>query len=272
MGLAMAYNVLRKKIGASWSGAFPAALLATLWLLPSALPAKGILDERAEERSSTFPVSDLQLYLPNSAADAPQKEAVRTGDYPEKEMLEEVAALLPPNAIVIEIGAGTGLHSCFWATEGGAERVIAFEPMSNVHGAFLRNIEINCLKRKIKIHKIALSDEDGQVAVDFAQPASPSEVRLKKVSAGGEGTIPAKRLDSIDLNVDRVDLIEITANGFEPKILAGALKTIERYRPGYILVELEANARETKRILTGLGYVREKKFSQDRALYKRSSR
>ncbi|MDR0340106.1 MAG: FkbM family methyltransferase [Puniceicoccales bacterium] len=268
----MANTVLQKKIqtdrpGAHWS--LPAALLAVFWLLPSTLPARGIINGGSTEESSTFQVSDAKFYLPHSQTDAPQKEAVHTKDYPEKAMLKEVASLLPPNAIVVEIGAGIGLHSCFWATEGGAERVIAFEPVSSVHGAFLRNIEINCLRKKIKVHKIALSDEAGSVAVDSAEATSPSAIRLKKVIAG-EGTISAKRLDSIDLGVDRIDLVEITANGFEPKILAGALETIEHYRPQYILVELEMNAKETKRILAEMNYVREKKFSKDRALYRKS--
>ncbi|MDR2664115.1 MAG: FkbM family methyltransferase [Puniceicoccales bacterium] len=279
----MVHNTLHKtvrvwRLHPRWS--LCAFLLATFGLLSSSALAKGIneYEDRPLFRSSSsrpgptegsqFQVAGLRLYLPQAETDAPQKETVQSGDFYEGEMLRQLADLLQPNPTIVEVGVGAGLHCFFWATEGRAEEVIAFEPLPECTDTIDRNITLNNLDKKITLYKFALGSDNGTLAVDFSKPGSPSETRLKQSSVGA--TIQAKKLDSIKLDVDRIDLIEITTNGLEAEVLAGALETFKRYRPPFVLVEMEVDASETKRVLDKLGYVPEKRFSHKKVLYRRS--
>ena len=69
-----------------------------------------------------------------------------------------------------------------------------------------------------------------------------------------------RRLDSIveDLDLKRVDVIKIDAEGAEVQVLKGGAKTIMRFRP-FIVVEVRNhNIDQFKQIMKNLGYFCEK--------------
>ena len=68
---------------------------------------------------------------------------------------------------------------------------------------------------------------------------------------------PAISLDS--LNLDRLDFIKIDAEGWEHKVLLGAEKTIERFKPA-IFIELLIDFYHIINLLQVMGYILVKAF------------
>jgi FkbM family methyltransferase len=263
MGKLTPFPFNRSSKRARW--AFWIGLFAALNFCPSPLLAK----ESKGASKSHFQVDGVRFYLPEHKTAKRQKKLAEGGEFYEKEMLQKLDSILPPNPVIIDIGSDGGIFCCYWGVKSKAERIIAFEPIEKNCATFQKNIELNKLQKVVTLNRFALSDEDGQLAVAQSDPRDSSETRLKK--SGNGGPIGAKRLDSIRLAVDRIDLVVITVNGFEAQVLAGARETFARYKPAYLLIAIESGqTREVKRQLAEMGYVQEQQFAHKKFLYRRA--
>ena len=123
----------------------------------------------------------------------------------------------PKHRTAIDVGAHIGI----WTKELSRlfKEVWAFEPCSE-------NFE--CLKanapRKAQLVNVALGDCDGKCDLDLPEGGNSGMWRV----AGGD-KIELHTLDSYTF--DEVDLIKIDAEGYEGKVLKGALETIRLSRP-----------------------------------------
>ncbi|MDR1435834.1 MAG: FkbM family methyltransferase [Puniceicoccales bacterium] len=243
-------------------------------ILPQAFADDGgsILDSKKPAASlgnSIFEIDSMQFYLPEYQTSASQMEMVRTGDFYEGDMLEKLNEILPASPVIIDVGAGIGVRSCYWAAKSNAIRVIAFEPMVRNCDAFKRNVRLNRLQRVVILNCFAVSDDDEMLSVHYVDGGDLTRTKLK--SGGEDGIIDAKRLDSVKLDVNRIDLLSVSVNGFEGQVLAGAQKTLERLRPSYILLGTYANSddmSEAEHLLYQLGYEREMEFEHGIVLYR----
>ena len=68
--------------------------------------------------------------------------------------------------------------------------------------------------------------------------------------AGGGGHIPCLTIDILDLHA--CDLIQLDVEGFEYRILQGAVRTIEKYRP--VIAAENGKKGDISTLLKGLGY------------------
>jgi len=189
--------------------------------------------------------------------------------YFEKATHERLRSLCQPGWHVLDIGANIGAHALFIAKAVGHRgRVDCFEPATYAYRKLVRNAELNDLPQ-LRVWHLGLSDHEGrdiEVEIGASWP-------LDKTKATGSAAIPNVRMmkDRIDLvrlddhvaehGPERIDLIKIDIDGNEVRMMRGAMKTLERFRP-IILFEaidrpLRANGSSLEEylgMLESLGY------------------
>ena len=138
---------------------------------------------------------------------------------------------LKPRMIVVDVGAHIGTFTLLASKMvGGEGKVIAIEPEMHNFKQLRRNLELNKIKNAIPVN-IALSDSNGKKDFFVTKgsgchsffPMSGEEI-IDKIQ------INVKTLDTLlqELNITKLDLIKIDAEGPELKILKGAEKTLKR--------------------------------------------
>lgn len=150
--------------------------------------------------------------------------------------------ILTAGDCVVDVGGNIGLHSLVWANSvGPSGRVISFEPVPPNYETFLFNLGLNPSLACIEVHNLALGSTDGQV--EF----TTSEDRVGLTSGGysaarqGNGgfLVEQRTLDDVlgSLQVtQRIKLVKIDVEGWEPLVVRGALGTIHAHLP-YIVIE-----------------------------------
>ena len=160
-----------------------------------------------------------------------------------------VARLVPPAAVVFDVGAHAGQYTKLFASAAAQGQVYAVEP-----GSYARSI----LRTVVWLHRL------GNVAVlPMGLGATPGLATLT-MPVKGRGSLgfglahlgaPGERwrkvaqelvaLTTLDtvvaaLGLDRVDFIKADIEGWELRLLHGGTETLRRFRP-YLLLELTAN-------------------------------
>ena len=126
--------------------------------------------------------------------------------------------------MVIDCGAFIGDNTLEFVKKGW--KVIAFEPFFDSWIC----ARINCPDTDIRNAAVG----DGRKAVlNYECPGTNHGMRSMTHSGDGKPTVT---IDS--LNLDRCDMIKIDVEGFEPFVMDGARKTIEKFRP---ILFVEAN-------------------------------
>ena len=183
---------------------------------------------RAMRRGVTYEL-DLAMYLFGSF----EPDTYRT-----------LRRLVRPGQTVIDIGANSGVHSLPMAAlvgEGG--RVIAFEPTRAAFDRLRRNLALNpTLSGRVTAVQAYLREglNSSEVAsfysswrVDRSEAQHPKHFGSLVDAAGAASTTLDTYLD--DVGIDRVNLMKIDVDGYEAKVLRGAERTLERYRPTLIV-------------------------------------
>jgi FkbM family methyltransferase len=166
-------------------------------------------------------------------------EIEHSGGTYEPQVMEVLRRLLPPDAVVIDVGANIGVFAVVMARLAPKGRVFAFEPAPENFAYLLRNIAAN-RAGNVTAEQSAVWDRPGTVPFVYT-PESPSG---SFVAAGGSeppGTmaVEAVRLDDYvtGLGLRRIDLVMIDAEGAEMPVLRGASQTLVAHRPA-LLVEV----------------------------------
>lgn len=136
---------------------------------------------------------------------------------------------LKPGSVFIDIGANIGwytIQASKWVGEKGI--VMAFEPRPSTFQYLLKSVQENAL-RNVRLFNIALSNASGRgnlMKVDGQRNTGGSYLGTGK---GVE--VPLKTLDELTEDLDRLDMIKMDVEGWEPMVIEGAKKTIEKYKP-----------------------------------------
>lgn len=148
---------------------------------------------------------------------------------------------LKPNSTVIDVGANCGsisLQICKGLPKG---KVFAFEPTDYAFKKALKNINLNpSFGSQIEITQAFVSDEE-------KEPGSVAAYSSWNISGQRDGTthpihggslnfaqnIPTVSIDGFieSRDIPSVDLIKVDTDGHELKVLRGAAKTIQKFRP-----------------------------------------
>lgn len=149
-----------------------------------------------------------------------------------------VMSLLRPGARVVEVGANLGYYTLTMADRVGPRgRVTTLEANPRLAAMVVRSSQLSGLDDRVTVVAKAAMDVAG--TVDFVTSrAHPGGGHVSpwadsSVAGGERFQVEAVRLDDLDLG--RVDLIRIDAEGSEPFILRGA-EGMLRANPGVRIV------------------------------------
>lgn len=122
---------------------------------------------------------------------------------------------------VVDVGANIGYYTVLFGSK--AKKVYAFEPEKVNFEILKKNIKINKLKN-VKIFNLALGSRKEKKKI-FKSKENYGDNRL-----GDRGDlVMVKRLD--DVIEEKIGLIKIDVQGWEPEVIGGARKLIKKYHP-----------------------------------------
>jgi FkbM family methyltransferase len=155
-------------------------------------------------------------------------------------MTRMFSTLIRPNFQILDVGANIGCTSLLFSELG--EQVVAFEPLSQTFGLLQKNISLS-KTNNIKTLPLALGDEDMETEIYFSDTNRSMAFILDKTKRDDSSTsvIKVRRLDNLfpEIGIDRLDFMKIDVEGYELRVLKGAEKTIQQYRP---IVQMEFNS------------------------------
>jgi len=183
--------------------------------------------------------------------------------------LEWIAGFAP-GEILLDCGANVGMYT-IWAAVTRDCAVYAFEPEAQNYAVLNRNIQLNGVAGRVRAYCMGLSDATGLSvlnmndmrvggsnhsvgeALDFEHKPMQTQfvqgcyaARLDELVASGEIPVP--------------NHIKIDVDGFEPKVIAGALETLRDPAMKSLLIETNQNLEDHMAMveqLNSLGFMHE---------------
>ncbi len=163
--------------------------------------------------------------------------------------------------IALDIGANIGVYTFRMAKlVGKTGKVIAFEPMSWAFLKLKKNFELNNF-HNITLEKLALTNKQKKENTFFKSSWSTDGV-LKDIAQKKE-LIEFTTLDEHlrEKGINKVDFIKIDVDGYEYRVLQGAINTLKIFKP-IIILELDnytlrrsgTNIEAVISFLSNLGY------------------
>jgi len=156
----------------------------------------------------------------------------------------------------IEIGAWLGVFTRF-ALSRGATLVVAIEPVPQNLACFKQNVAAELASGKVHLVEAAAWDKAVEVNMSNVGPYNP-EGSFKGFSVTADGPLQASavRIDDViaELQLGRVDFINLDVEGGEPHALAGASETIRRFKPSIVscIHHVEGDRDRIPEIILGL--------------------
>lgn len=180
-------------------------------------------------------------------------------------VLELGMDLISPGSRVIDVGANVGIYALPWAAVNADVTVDCFEPNPSVRSRLARNVALNRLGGRIRLHTEALSDRAGTATLYGSDDMSSLNKGVYSGTQAAPIEVPLARLDDIlGLEGPPVSLMKVDVQGHELEVLQGAEAVITHHRPVIILEHeddlylsaAEANRRKTDlaKLLSRLRY------------------
>ncbi|HEX2533801.1 MAG TPA: FkbM family methyltransferase [Chitinophagaceae bacterium] len=176
----------------------------------------------------------------------------------ERNSLDAWTRLSARASVVFDIGANTGIYSLLTKAMNRKAEVHAFEPVSRVYQKLVHNSELNqynihCVNKALSNNTgTALlydNDADHEYSATLSQHGPVPLTHTKEVA-----TITLD--DYIEQNgIQRIDLMKIDVEGFEPEVLQGFARYIRVFRPAILIEILEdAVGAQVEALVEGNGY------------------
>lgn len=177
----------------------------------------------------------------------------------------QVRKYLKPGMTFVDVGANVGYYTLLAASLVGPRgRVLAFEPSPYAFDRLVETITRNNLSQVCAVQS-GLSDGLGEGRLFLPDALGNHSPSMVPNGGGRPINVRVRRLDDwlAEHEVDRVDLMKIDVEGFEPNVIKGAAKYIQRGRVRAILCEfnkywLELNGSSPSQLydlLTSSGFV-----------------
>ena len=149
---------------------------------------------------------------------------------------------------VVDVGANIGVFSLYQAIVKHAERVIAFEPSSQVFPRLAKNVEINELKN-VRVVNAAVGDRRGVLSFSEGQMSINC-----RVTESGPLKVPCVRLDDELTDVPSIDILKIDTEGYEVYVLRGASETLSKTQRIALELHYPGERQEIESIVFALGF------------------
>ena len=191
------------------------------------------------------------------------QRSIYLGTFEPAETLE-VKSYLKEGMTFVDAGANVGYYTLLAASlVGKTGQVIAFEPSPYAFRRLEQTLEQNELGQ-VRIECAGLSDQTGELQL-FIPITSGNHTPTMVPNLGGDPfAVPIQRLDEYleESRIDRVDLLKVDVEGFEPNVMRGAAGHIAKGRIRAVLCEfnqawLSANASSVDalyQLMIGYGY------------------
>ena len=176
--------------------------------------------------------------------------------------------------VLLDIGANVGMYTIYAAGVRNAT-VYALEPESQNYSLLNMNIRLNKLDHLIAAYCVGISDKDtfdyifmrnlnaGDANHAVGEPLNFELKPFDNQIGFAQGCITYKLDTLVDTNKLPIpDYIKIDVDGFEHKVIEGALETLKNKKIKSVIIELSPHLPEhmaSVEILQNLGF----KFSQD---------
>ncbi len=137
------------------------------------------------------------------------------------------AGALPPNGAFIDVGANIGTHSVYASLTGRFSQLVCIEPDPANYELLTANIALNGLTSRTHLVNAGAGEQEGELhlyRVDQNSGASTLVTPSNHRSAPA-AIVRVRRLDDVlaglDISGDRVGLVWMDTEGFEPSIWKG---------------------------------------------------
>ena len=182
----------------------------------------------------------------------PHKDILGTGDG-QKGLRDRALKYVTQWRTCVDVGANVGMWTRFLQKD--FDQVVCFEPNPIFTRCWHQNIPADS---NAVLHEVGLSDH---AHTTNYLPDRPQNLSREDT----EGNIQLCTLDSHAL-LD-VDFVKIDVDGYEDRVLRGAINTIQRCRP-VINIEMKTAKRQqicdaARKILQGLNYARQERNKSD---------
>lgn len=139
---------------------------------------------------------------------------------------------------VFDIGTNMGETLLNFARLNPSGKIYGFEPVPFLFENAKKNIDLNVF-RNIYLNNLAISDQKGSLFFELPQNRNFGSINMSFESTPGSREVKAITIDEfIELNqIDQVDFIKVDVEGFEYKVLRGAVKSIQKFKP-LLFIEL----------------------------------
>ena len=139
--------------------------------------------------------------------------------------------------VVLDVGANIGVATMAMATAlHGPARFLAVEPSPRNLAHLRHNLAANGFEPRVEVIAAAAGAEPGSLSFHESEFGAGSHLVSGHHLAGDAMPavqVPVETLDRIvsARGLERLDLVKIDVEGFEPDVLAGGAGAIERFRP-----------------------------------------
>ena len=191
----------------------------------------------------------------------------------------EWLATFDPGDIFLDCGANVGMYS-IWAAATRSVRVYAFEPESQNYALLNRNIQLNGLAERVTAFCMGLSDTSGLSTLHMADLRAGASCHAvgealdfkhdPLTALFRQGCVAATLDDLVSQGSGPVpNHIKIDVDGFEPKVIAGARRTLEQPAVKSLLIETNQNLADHMEMV---GELNDMGFRHDAAQVERAER
>lgn len=215
-------------------------------------------------KDDIWQTSKAKFYVPYYPLDFIQRHIVDTSTFFEEDILQDLDAYIPENAVILDIGANIGNHSLYWAINRKAKCIHAFEPVKDTFQILKRNIELNHLENRVNCNNIGLSNTTSKSTFKTYRLENIGDTHLM---ADEDGDMKMYPLDSIDLKVERIDFVKIDVEDYELYVLAGMTETLEKYKPLVFIESLPHIYIKMNQFMLEHGYEKTRDYAHHNYLY-----
>jgi FkbM family methyltransferase len=172
------------------------------------------------------------IYI-NVGRDISMLPAIKLNIYEKTELDFLESIQLQANSVFWDVGANVGLYSVLFAKLNPTWKIYSFEPNSEVHKKFHKNIKFNNINN-IQLIPLALSDSKEKVSLRINQNRpGTSSIYSKTGKFVRSKIIECISGDELFLSgkIPAPDLIKIDVEGYELKVLNGLKIIVSNYMP-----------------------------------------
>jgi FkbM family methyltransferase len=143
------------------------------------------------------------------------------------------AGRLAPDSVFVDVGAHIGTHSIYALRTGRFGRAVAFEPEPRNARLLAMNVEINRLADAVVVVRKAAAAASGAALLHLHPRNTGAHAIDVRPSSDGQASVEVAtvrvedELKSLEIAPDKVGLVWIDVEGYEPQVLDGLGGLIE---------------------------------------------